>query len=274
MSESILKKTKKFIYGTIPYIYTKITSPDSPKIRYYKYIKEHDYTRHIYDFAPAYINMKVDVMEDKEKGLRYVMHEKDKKLYFPEDFSKERIQKAYRSLLIEQHPEHPHHYIDSPDEIINKTILDIGAAEGIFSLSAIEEARMIYLFEYDPKWIKALKATFEPWKDKVRIIKKYISNINDDTQQTLDSFFTDKPVNDLFFKMDIEGAECSALAGAKELFSKATNLDFAICTYHRKNDARDISAFLDDYSCTYNPRKGYMYVMHRLRTGLIRGSKS
>lgn len=274
MSRSTIKNFKKFIYGTIPYIYTKIICPDSPKIKYYKYIKEHDYTRHIYDFAPAYINMQVEVMEDKGKGLRYVMHEGDKRLYFPEDFSEQRIQKAYRSLLIEQHPEHPHHYIDSPDEIVDKTILDIGAAEGIFSLSAIEKARMIYLFEYDPKWIKALKATFEPWKDKVRIIKKYISNTNDDTQQTLDSFFTDKPVNDLFFKMDIEGAECSALDGAKELFTKAINLDFAICTYHRKNDAKDISAFLDDYSCTYNPREGYMYVMHRLRLGLIRGSKA
>lgn len=65
------KEYQKFIYGTIPYIYTKIFDPDSPKLRYYKYIKEHDYTRHIYDFAPAYINMKVDVMEDKEKD--YIM---------------------------------------------------------------------------------------------------------------------------------------------------------------------------------------------------------
>lgn len=273
MSQSTIKSIKKFIYGTIPYIFTKILNSDSAKIKYYKYIKEHDYTRHIYDFAPAYINMQVQVLEDKEKGLRYVMHEGNKKLYFPADFSPQKIEKAYCSLLIEQHPEHPHHYIDYPEEIENKTILDIGAAEGIFSLSAIEKAGMIYLFEYDPKWIKALDATFEPWRDKVRIIKKYISNTNDDTQQTLDSFFADKPANDLFFKMDIEGAECSALAGAKELFSKATNLDFAICTYHRKNDAKDIAAFLDNYSCTYSLRKGYMYVNHRLRPGLIRGSK-
>lgn len=98
------------------------------------------------------------------------MHEKDKNYIFRKIFKRKNT-KAYRCLLIEQHPEHPHHYIDSPKEITDKTILDIGAAEGIFSLSAIEKARMIYLFEYDPKWIKALNATFEPWKDKVKIIK-------------------------------------------------------------------------------------------------------
>lgn len=274
MALPIVKSIKKFIYGTIPYTFTKMFSPHSSKINYYKYIQDHEYTRHIYDFAPAYIHMPVKVMEDKEKGLPYVMHRGNKKLYFPRNFSEQKIQNAYRCLLIEQHPEHPHHYIDSPEEITGKTILDIGAAEGIFSLDAIEQARMIYLFEYDPKWIEALKATFEPWKEKVRIIKKYISNVNDDAQQTLDSFFTDKPANDLFFKMDIEGAECSALAGAKELFSKAINLDFAICTYHRKNDAKDIAAFLDNYACTYRLRDGYMYVKHHLRPGLIRGSKA
>lgn len=273
-TSSITKTVKKYIYGSVPYFFTKIFNANSPKLKYYKYIREHRYTRHIYEFAPAYIDMQVKVIEDKEKGLPYVLHEGNKKLYFPEDYPVQKIQKLYRDLLIEQHPEHPHHYIDSPEEVENKTILDIGAAEGIFSLSAIERARMIYLFECEPKWIKALEATFEPWKEKIRIIRKYVSDTNDETQQTLDSFFSDKSVNDLFLKMDIEGAECSALEGTKELFSKAQNLDFAICAYHRKNDAKEIAAFLDKYTCTYASREGYMYVRHRLRVGVIRGSKA
>lgn len=274
MSQSIIKNIKKFIYGAIPYAFTKTFHPESPKIKYYKYIKEHDYTRHIYDFAPSYINMHVEVMEDKEKELRYVLHAGSKKLYFPGDYSVEKIQKNYRNLIIEQHQEHPHHYIDTLTEVENKTILDIGAAEGIFSLSVIEKAKLVYLFECEPKWIKALEATFEPWKEKVIIIRKYISDTNSENQQTLDTFFEDKSTENLFLKMDIEGAECRALAGAEKLFSTATNLDFAICTYHRTNDAKDIAVFLDKYACNYILREGYMYIKHRLRPGLIRGHKA
>lgn len=274
MSQSIIKTLKKFIYGVIPYTFTKVFNPKSSKIKYYKYIKEHDYTRHVYDFAPSYINMRVKVMEDKEKELHYVLHEGNKKLYFPKDYSVEKIQNNYRNLIIEQHPEHPHHYIDTHTEIENKTILDIGAAEGIFSLSVIEKVNMVYLFECEPKWIRALEATFEPWKEKVIIIRKYISDTNSKNQQTLDTFFEDKPTDNLFLKMDIEGAECSALAGAGKLFTTATNLDFAICTYHRKNDVKEIAAFLDKYACTYHLREGYMYIKHHLRPGLLRGSKA
>jgi 16S rRNA A1518/A1519 N6-dimethyltransferase RsmA/KsgA/DIM1 with predicted DNA glycosylase/AP lyase activity len=34
----------------------------------------------------------------------------------------------------------------------------------------------IYMFEYDKEWIAALETTFEPYKDKVEIINKYVSN--------------------------------------------------------------------------------------------------
>lgn len=274
MSFSLIKKFKKFIYGTIPYLYLKAFKPLSPKLNYYKYIKEYDYTRHIYEFARSYIKMPVHIQEDKFRGLYYVMHNGVKKLYFPGNYSAQKITNLYRALLIEQDTAHPHHYIDSLSEIENKTILDVGAAEGMFSLNAVETARMIYLFEYDSNWIEALKATFEPWKEKVILVKRFISNKNGATNQTLDDFFSDKSKDDLFLKMDIEGAECKALEGSKKLFSEAVNLNFAICTYHRRNDKHKISAYLNNYSCTYAPREGYMYVKHRLRTGLIRGFKA
>ena len=55
------------------------------------------------------------------------------------------------------------------------TLLDVGAAEGFFALSVIEHVKEIILFECDVEWIKALEATFKPWKDKVFIINKYVS---------------------------------------------------------------------------------------------------
>lgn len=273
MAKSFSKTIKKYIYGDIPYLCTKIIHPDSKKLKYYKYFKDNGYVRPPYDFAHEYLNMPVEVYDDNGKGLKYVMHREMKKLYFPKSYPSSKIVNLYRMLMLEQDLRSPHHYVDSLDEFNGKTMLDIGSAEGMTSLDAIEHVNFIYLFECEPKWIEALNATFEPWKEKVQIIKKYISNRNDEMFQTLDDFFKDKPKTDLFLKMDIEGEERNALSGANSLFAKTSNLDFAICTYHKKDDEKIISSFLDKHNCKYVPREGLFYTGHSLRTCLLRGSK-
>lgn len=273
MKTSIVKDLKTLIYGTIPYIWTSFFSPDSPKRSYYKFLKDYGYTHYPYEFAGKYMTMPIDVKEDKEKKLFYVMHRGNKKLYYPRSYGKEMVEKNYRALLIEQDLEHAHHYVDSSEEFVGKTFLDVGSAEGFTSLDAVEYVRFIYLFEFESKWVEALNATFEPWKEKVVIIEKYVGSKNDALNITLDAFFKDKPKDNLFLKIDIEGAECDALQGAEGLFAEATNLDFAICTYHRRDDKKNISAYLDQKRCTYSLRDGYLYVRHRLRTALIRGYK-
>lgn len=262
---------KKIIYGHIPYMYLKVVNPQSPKLKYYKFLKEHQYSHYLYEFAQSYLKRKIKVLKDEDKGLFYVMHRNNKRLYFPRNFSISKIEKTYKSLLIEQDIEHPHHYVDSLDEFKNKTILDVGSAEGLTSLDAIEIASFVYLFECEPHWIEALNATFDPWKEKVEVIKKYVSDQDDDKNVTLDSFLKDKSKDNLFLKMDIEGAECAALKGSLHLFTEAKNLDFAICTYHKKEDLSKISSFLDHYKCTYESREGYIYFKHRLRVALLRG---
>lgn len=270
---SILKDLKTFIYGTIPYVWMSLLFPDSPKRNYYKFLKDYGYMHYPYEFAGKYITMPIDIKKDKERDLLYVMHRGNKKLYYPRGYEKEMIDKNYRALLIEQDPKHPHHYVDSLEEFAGKTFLDVGSAEGFTSLDAIEHVRFIYLFEFESKWVEALQATFEPWKEKVVIVEKYVGKKNDVLNVTLDTFFKDKPKDDLFLKMDIEGAECDALRGAEGLFAEARSLDFAICTYHRKDDKKNISAYLDQKGCTYFHRDGYLYARHRLRTALIRGHK-
>ena len=48
---NVLKHTiKKFIYGTLPYYFMKGYKPGSPYLKYYEYIKEHGYSRHLYEF--------------------------------------------------------------------------------------------------------------------------------------------------------------------------------------------------------------------------------
>ena len=74
---NVLKHTiKKFIYGTLPYYFMKGYKPGSPYLKYYEYIKEHGYSRHLYEFKDEYANMPVDVQKDEEKGLYYVQKEK------------------------------------------------------------------------------------------------------------------------------------------------------------------------------------------------------
>jgi hypothetical protein len=266
------KPFKQFLYGTLPWLLTRAFRPASPRLSYYKYLKDKYYTHYPYDFAEHYSDLCAEVFPDTDNGLRYVMHN-GRRLYFPRALSSERIAKLYRSLLIEQDPGSPHRYTDSVSEYRGKTLLDVGAAEGLVTLDAIEEVGFAWLFECDPQWIEALRATFEPWKEKVGIVRKYVSGVTGGDFVTLDEFMKDKPKEDIFLKMDIEGAERAALAGAEQLFAQAKNLDFAICTYHRPDDCRVIPAILDRYGCRYAPREGFLYVKHRFRTCLVRGCK-
>lgn len=272
MTTSLMLKLKSILYGTLPFFYTKMVEPTSAKLPYYNYFRKNGYTRYPYDFAAEYLEMPIAVQWDKEKALPYVMHRGKKRLYFPRDYTTPKIEKCYRALLIEQDVRHPHHYANSVEEFRGKTLLDIGSAEGFTTLDTIEVTRFAYLFEYEDKWIEALQATFEPWKEKIKIVKKYIGNQNDDTHVSLDHFLKDKPQKDIFLKMDIEGAECLALQGCTELFAKADHLHFAICTYHKKTDVVQIPAFLERYHCSYSFSEGYMFVKHNLRKCLVKGS--
>lgn len=107
------------------------------------------------------------------------------------------------------------------------------AAEGIFTLDHIEEIEHAYLFESDRNWIKALEATFHPWRDKITIIPKYVSNENTDMSVSLDKLVH-----------DIEGAELMALEGCRKTLSDS-NVRISVCTYHKKEDEKVIGGFLE-----------------------------
>ena len=65
---NVLKHTiKKFIYGTLPYYFMKGYKPGSPYLKYYEYIKEHGYSRHLYEFKDEYANMPVDIRKTRRK---------------------------------------------------------------------------------------------------------------------------------------------------------------------------------------------------------------
>jgi hypothetical protein len=222
-----------------------------------------------YPFIFEYKKALVDCLFDEQFNMHCIVHS-GKKLYFPEFYEKEQVIENYRSLLSEQDAHSPHRYVKDITRLEGKVLLDIGAAEAIFTLDCIEIIKHAYIFECDENWIEALNVTFSPWKEKVTIVRKYVSNTNDDNNITIDSFLKGKEKNNLFLKMDIEGYEQAALRGASNTLSESKDIDFSICTYHKKEDAVEIAKMLRSYGFECEQTDGYLYYENSLRKAIIR----
>lgn len=265
-----MRKFKSVIYGTLPYYFCLLFRPRAGGLPYFKYIHEKGYAHHLYFFQHEYYDFKVEVADDADKGLWYVCH-KGKKLYFPKDRTREKVAGLYKALVMEQDSRSPHCYMRGPEEVRDRVFLDIGAAEGMIALEVVEQAKAVVLFECEMEWIKALQATFEPWKEKVTIVNRYIGSQNTEKCQTLDDFLCSKPEEPLFLKMDIEGMEREALKGAKGLFISAKNLKFAICAYHLRDDEKVIASFLKKCRIPFHIQRGY--VNKRVRAVMFRDGR-
>jgi hypothetical protein len=214
---------------------------------------------------------------DNKHKLNYVIHQ-NKRLYFrAKHKTKEEVQIAYYCAFIEQNTNSPHCYLTNDFTVNTGDILfDIGAAEGILGLEVIDKVKELYLFESNSDWIPALKATFEPWKDKVHIYNKFVSDNNDGENITLDSLQMEDKVD--FIKLDVEGAEIKILEGAQKLIQ--TTGKIAICCYHRHNDEVIISKYLKNKAFKTSFSDGYMLFLQRkivppyFCKGLIRAENS
>jgi hypothetical protein len=150
-------------------------------------------------------------------------------------------------------------------------VADIGSADGNFSLSIIDVASHIYVFEPDNAWLEPLKHTFEKYKNKITIINKYVSDIDSEDSITLDTFFKDKKID--FVKADIEGFEYKMLLGAKNLLVNRRTTKWACCTYHKTNDAEQLQEYLRDLGYSTYFTRGLMAFGNEppyLRKGIIR----
>ncbi|MFN8284212.1 MAG: FkbM family methyltransferase [Chitinophagales bacterium] len=227
-----------------------------------------------YSFVANYNQHSIDVQKDEAVNLFYVLH-KGKKLYYNVSYDTiEKVQYAYNCTSIEQDAKSPHCYVNTDFNVPkNAVVLDIGAAEGNFALEIIEDIKHLYLFEPDPKWIPALEATYQPWKEKVTIINKFVSNYNDDNCVSLDVVLKGVQVD--FIKMDVEGYERSILDGAQELL-KQKGIKLSICTYHHNEDYDLLQQLLEKYHFKCLPSDGYMLLVYApltppfFRKGLLR----
>lgn len=236
------------------------------------FMGRHGLTSYPASYMLKYKKLPVDLQWDDTLQLHFCWHN-HRKLYFTEAFDRDRIIRLYKSLVTEQDVSSAHRYITNSDCMKDVTLLDVGSAEGIFSLDHIEEVKHVYLFEVEPYWIKALEATFAPWKHKVTIVKKYIGNENKEGFVTLDAFLKDVSYEKLFIKMDIEGAEWDALQGAQKTLSASSDIQVAVCTYHRLGDPEKFNAFLTSNQFVTEFSEGFLFWGRRLSKAVIRGVK-
>jgi hypothetical protein len=246
-----------------------------PKTEYneaMRFIGKNGITSYPYPYRLKYEHIPVLVELDELKGLRYVLHN-GRKLYFPTNYSDEKVVVLYRSLLTEQDENCAHRYVKSYEELKGMTLLDIGSAEGIFALDTIELTEKVYLFECEKFWIQALNATFEPWAHKVEIIEKYVGDQVKGIYTTIDSFLDGKNNNHVFLKMDIEGAEKPALKGCVNTLKNGKGVRCAVTTYHRPEDPEEIDAFFKALGYQTEFTKGMLFWGKRLSKALIRAEK-
>jgi hypothetical protein len=159
--------------------------------------------------------------------------------------------------LIEQDSRSPHCYCNENFSVQNdETLLDIGAAEGNFSLLSINSAKEIFIFEYNNDWFKALTKTFKAFSH-VNIIYKKVDSLTLSNNIALDDMpelFSKK----LFIKMDVEGGERSIFKGMEKLLSLNPNIRLAVCTYHGYNDANEFEKYFKEQGFQTEFSNGYM----------------
>jgi len=229
-------------------------------------------------FVFKYDHKSVRVHRDDHNGLFYVMHN-GRRLYYNRRYLTETaVQHAYNGISIEQDEKSPHCYTNDKFFVWeNDTVVDIGAAEGNFSLDVVERAGVVYIIEPDNDWIEALEATFRPWKDKVHLINKFASDTDSENYISLAGLLGNNPVN--FIKMDVGGAEERIIISAERILRDNSAVRLAICTYHRKKDAETTVRTLAALGFTWSFTNGYMLYVHNnltppyFRKTLIRAQK-
>lgn len=225
-----------------------------------------------YPFVEKYDVDKVKVLFDKDaEGYPYVIHnisEKKRRIYFPIEWSKEKIASAYTELLVEQDQDSPHCYQKEGYQVSDDAIiLDLGVAEGNFSIGLADRGKRIYLFEGDSLWWRPLELTFGEWQDKVTLIPKYVSDVDNEEYLSLGTFLKKNREafrgEKIYIKMDIEGYEEKVLRGCeeviKDILMQHGELTMAICSYHNQASEKDIREILTDIGfMNVKNSKGYM----------------
>ncbi len=248
---------------TVKSEYVRTMLLTDPELDRSRYERELAYIRKAGADAFPYENMhqtfytEEDVKRDEKTGLLYVTY-KGNRLYFRKSYSVQDVLSVFNGLCNEQQEHSPHRYLSEKVTVDEgDVVFDIGCSEGIFSLEIILRAKHVYLFEADEGWIEALTQTFKPFAQKVTIIAKWVSDVNDNKNISIDSFMKKEGLDHVdVIKMDVEGFERKVLRGAGRAIAKKRVEKLLVCTYHNAGDAEWVSKYLQNYELESS--EGYM----------------
>lgn len=151
-----------------------------------------------------------------------------------------------------------------------EVLIDVGSAEGLFSLSVVNKCKKIFLIEPNKLFENALRKTFES-NQNIVIINKAVGKtagemyfnsaslegkIGHDVASskldvvTIDSLFADEE-KITYLKADLEGFELEMLLGAEKII-KAHRPKLAITSYHTENDPLKIISVVKGFVPEYN----------------------
>ncbi len=232
-----------------------------------------------YPFVFKYRPSISSVYYDSNLSLHFVKH-LGHRLYWRLGRKPKRIAVDYAFLVAEQDEDSPHRYLEPDFDVLSGEIVaDVGCADGSFALEVVERAGHVYLFEADERWIKALEATFAPWRHKVTICHSLVGESNGLGIVSLDHYFADKQTPN-FIKMDVEGNECGAVNGARGILKSSPRVRGVFCAYHRQDDETDLKKELKLLDFRVKPSRGYMLPYREanfgppyFRRGLLRAWK-
>jgi len=262
--EYLFQKRRRNLKQEIIRYYTGNHSDNEEILSAVAYLQRHPLNTFPAPFAEKYKEEDIVVEKDSENGLLYIVQE-GKRLYFKRSYNAITIKKLYSGLKMEQDMESPHCYMASKFAIeAGDTFFDIGCAEGNMALTYIEKVDHLVLFERDKEWLEALQATFAPWKNKVTIVDRYVSDVDDEINVSIDNFLKTYPHRPNFIKVDVEGAEERVLTGMKELLSQP-GLKIALCTYHRQGDYDYFTNKFAPTGAQVMPSKGVMLFLNDIR---------
>ena len=201
---------------------------------------------------------------DEATGLPYVIHG-ESRLYFTSVTRREDMLRAYHAYVEDEgilgtglRAKSPHSYVDAQHKVEQGDIvIDVGCSEGLFSLDAAPRAKRLVLFEMLERWNKPLQLTFQPFRDKVKIVNKLVSGETTEKSTRLIDVEMGDGSDTYFIKMDIEGWEGEVLRASQD-FLTSHRVKISCCTYHRQEDAEKLSQLLQTMGFKVRYSDGYM----------------
>lgn len=206
------------------------------------------------------------ITEEKD-FLLVSLKDYDKPLFFPKSMP---IRSLYQCISETYNQNDWHYYeVDETKVGMNDTVVDCGAAEGMFAFSVIDRCKKVYAIEPLPAFIDSMKNTFSE-NNKFELIQNALSDsagtaymneqdisssVSDQgtlqvALQTIDNLFYEKNIDVHYLKADLEGFEIMMMKGAEKTIKK-NKPKIAITTYHVADHAKVLESMLRSYRDDY-----------------------